>query len=288
MNFQYYENLWDKSEKNLFSLVENIVPAPKEEELVLFLDSKNITSLKKKKKSSFHPDYIEITDIENNEGDLSQLNSDALQEMYQTFISKEKNDKKAVKWRFFNFLRFQKTLKINTIHIKTTTEKEDPVDLIVETPAKEIILINCSYILEKEYYKSLIDDIIDFSKKIDTKPDKIIFSAHKTYRDIPYQEKIKIGSIEYKIEKEIWVEWTELDKPFNGEDLLLVLSNNKKDLEVAGFNFTNIKDLLDYVYNYSRGGQISIFKQAGFFSKKSQDNTQIEPIWKGIMLKNKI
>ncbi|TFG01173.1 MAG: hypothetical protein EU541_00185 [Promethearchaeota archaeon] len=285
MNYQYYKTLMDKSEENLFFLIEKIVPAPLKEELGLFLEGFNLGKIKK---SSLEENFIQINPLNKNYADLSKLNSQQLKEIYETFISREKNDKKAVKWRLLRYLRIQKDIQLETLHINVDMNEDNAVDIIFETKNHKYYFINCSYILEKEYYYNLIEKLIAFSKKINLKPEKIVFSAHKTYRDIPYKEDIQVGNIKYEIEKEIWVEWTELEKPFNGEDLLLILSNNEKDLELAGFNFTSIQTLLDYVYRYSKGGQIAIYKQPGFFSAKSNENPQIELIWKGIMLKNKI
>lgn len=288
MNFQYYKTLMDKSEENLFFLIEKIVPPPLKEELGLFLEDFKLGKSTTETHSSLKEDFIEIDPLSKNSADLSKLNTEQLKELYETFISREKNDKKAVKWRLFRYLRVQKDIPIKSLHVRIETNEEDAVDFILETKENKYFFINCSYILEKEYYYSLIERISGFFNEADIEPKKLIFSAHKTYRDIPFQEEIKIGSINYKIEKEIWVEWTELEKPFNGEDLLIILSNDKKDLEVAGFNFTSIETLLDYIYRYSKGGQISVYKQPGFFSTEDEENPQVELIWKGIMLKNKI
>lgn len=287
MNFQYYETLLDKSEKNLFSLVEKIVPAPLQEELGIFLKSFKLENAQDDQKSPFNGDYIKLSKLNENYADLSKLNSKQLKTMYETFISREKNDKIAVKWRFFQFLRFQRDFQVNALHIKKETQEDDAVDLILESNENEFIFINCSYILEKEYYTNLLEKLLGFSKQTDATPKQILFSCHKTYRDIPIHEEITSEDVDFDGEKEIWVEWTELEKPFNGEDLLIVLSNDEKDLEIAGFNFSSVQNLLDYVYKFSNGGQISIYRQPGFFSKKNQDKSQIELIWKGIMLKNK-
>ena len=78
------------------------------------------------------------------------------------------------------------------------------------------------------------------------------------------------------------IEWIEQGCSFNGEDLL-ILNNN--ELEVAGFNFISLQDLLDYVYEFSEYEQISIFRQQGYFSENLTKSQNIELIWKGIMLK---
>jgi hypothetical protein len=83
---------------------------------------------------------------------------------------------------------------------------------------------------------------------------------------------------------ELWVELIDDRCPFDGIDLLIV---DNTDLNLAGFNFTKMDDLLDYIYQNSDGGQVSIIKQPGFFSEFTQDESEKELIWKGIMLKKK-
>jgi len=59
------------------------------------------------------------------------------------------------------------------------------------------------------------------------------------------------------------------------------------DLEIAGFNFTSMDDLLDYVYKVTSGGQVSIFRRLNYFSEVEMQSYEEELIWKGIMFKNK-
>ncbi len=49
-----------------------------------------------------------------------------------------------------------------------------------------------------------------------------------------------------------------------------------------------MQDLLDYVYKMSQGGQISIYKSAGYFSENEQEEREVELFWKGIMLKGEM
>jgi len=286
MNFQYYETLLDKSEETLFDLIEEIVPNPLEKELALFLDGISIKSIKKDNESPLDSTFIKLNLEGEKDADFSKLSKDQLKELYETFISKEKNDKKAIKWRFFKFLKTQKDIKLKSLHIRTDTKKNDVVDFILKTINNRYFFINCNYILDKEYYFNTREKIAKFSKKIGKVPDKVIFSTFKTYRDIPINDEFIIQGQD--IENELWVEWNELEKPFNGEDLLIVLINKEKEMEVAGFNFSSIQNLLDYIYKYSDGGQIAIYKQQGFFSESFEGGSQIELIWKGIMLKNKL
>ncbi|TXT66544.1 MAG: hypothetical protein BAJALOKI3v1_20007 [Promethearchaeota archaeon] len=285
MNFQYYKTLLDKSKETLFALIEEIVPNILELELALFLGEVSLKKLKQENKSPFDGSFIEVDFKNEKDADLSKLNKDQFKKIYETFISKEKNDKDAIKWRFFKFLKTQKDISIKSVHIRADTKKDDFIDYIIEIKENRHIFINCNYILDKEYYFNAGEKIAKFSKEIGKIPNKVIFSTYKTYRDIPIDDKFIVRGND--VEQELWVEWNELEKPFNGEDLLIVLVNNEKEMEVAGFNFSSIENLLDYIYKYSNGGQIAIYKQQGFFSESYDGKSQIELIWKGIMLKNK-
>jgi hypothetical protein len=111
-------------------------------------------------------------------------------------------------------------------------------------------------------------------------PNRVIFATNKTYRNLSIASPLKLNSTEIK--PELWVEWIDINRSFNGEDMIII---NDSKLKIAGFNFTSIEDLLDYVYENSDGGQVSIFKQKDFFSGESIDNPEVDMIWKGIMLK---
>ncbi|MBD3215805.1 MAG: hypothetical protein GF311_24560 [Candidatus Lokiarchaeota archaeon] len=285
MNFQYYKTLMDKSKETLFALIEEIVPNILEPELALFLEEVSLKKLKQENKSPLDDSFIEINFQNENDADISNLKKDQLKKIYEIFISKEKNDKNAIKWRFFKFLKTQKDIPIRSVHVRADTKKDDFIDYILETKDNQYIFTNCNYILDKEYYFNAGEKLAKFSKEIEQIPNKVIFSTYKTYRDIPIDDKFVIRGKD--IEQELWVEWNELEKPFNGEDLLIILVNNEKEMEVAGFNFSSIQNLLDYIYKYSNGGQIAIYKQQGFFSESYDGKSQIELIWKGIMLKNK-
>ncbi|GAG77556.1 unnamed protein product, partial [marine sediment metagenome] len=39
------------------------------------------------------------------------------------------------------------------------------------------------------------------------------------------------------------------------------------------------------IFKHSKGGQISIFKQLDFYTEVSEDDPEVELIWKGIMVK---
>jgi len=140
--------------------------------------------------------------------------------------------------------------------------------------------MHCQDILELNNFNSGVQAIKKYSEKTGKVPNRIIFASYKTYRNIPLEKDLVIN--DFKITPEIWVEWNDEERPFNGEDLLLVGSS---DLKIAGFNYTSMDDLLDYVYEYSDGGQISIFVQQNYLSEVSGEEQEVELIWKGIMLK---
>jgi hypothetical protein len=144
----------------------------------------------------------------------------------------------------------------------------------------ELTYIVCYDILDLNNFNSGVQAIKKYSEKTGKVPNRVIFAAYKTYRNIPLEKDLDINDLE--IASEIWVEWNDEDRPFNGEDLLLVGSS---ELKIAGFNFTSIDDVLDYVYEYSDGGQISIFVQQNYLSEISGEEQEVELIWKGIMLK---
>lgn len=287
MDFQYYDALLDKSDKRLNYFVENVTPNFTKGELPIFLDDLAGRPLRKGTKSSITTKFIEIGEDYDIVADLSKLNSEKLKQIYQIFISKELNDKMAVKWRFYQYLKFARGFIIESVHVNRTANQDDVIDFIIKTDEREIIFVVCFTILELENYMEIINNIIEFAKKKNIIPDKIIIVTQKTYRNIPITEASMIQG--KSITPELWVEWVEIDKSFNGDDLLIVSSSNNDDnLEFAGFNFTSIDNLLDYIYEYSDGGQISIFKQIGFFSETllSKEQEKVELIWKGLMIKD--
>ena len=163
------------------------------------------------------------------------------------------------------------------------TESESFIDLIIEVDDDQYIFILCFDILDQEKYSKGVKQIEDFSNKHEIIPERIIFAFSKSYRSIPIDSVIRFDDVE--IIPELWAEWIEEKCPFNGEDLLIV---NNNESEVAGFNFSYNKELLDYLYEFTEGGQISVFRNPGFFSENenNENKHQVELIWKGIMVKN--
>ena len=273
MDIQYLNLLQDKSKKRLLYLVEYISPKFLKDELPMILEEIEGKASKSKK------GLVDIGKDSGATADLSKLSLEQLKLMYQTFISREINNKLAVKWRLYQFLKYNRNIDVKNIQVNISRDSKQVVDLIVETGDKKIIFFTCVEVLELKNYKSALTEIIKFSKEQKKTPDRVIVAANKTYRNIPIDQHFKIDKAE--ITPELWVELIDDSGPFNGADMLIV---DNTELNLAGFNFTNMEDILDYIYNNSEGGQVSIVKQPGFFSEYKSDESERQLIWKGIML----
>lgn len=283
MNLQFYETIQDKSKEYITYLIEQILPKFTVSEFDHFLGDLENTSNKKGKgsKATSSKSTMKFDLIGNDSkkyADLSKLGETQRKILFQIFISRELNEKLAIKWRFYQYLKYHLGLNIKTTSINN--EFAHSIDFILDTNEKEKIIVSCHDILELNSFKNALKEISEYIKKENLIPDRIIFSAGKSFRNIPIDEAIKIGDIE--ITPELWIEWIEENLSFNKEDLLII---NNSELKLAGFNFTSSEDLLNYVYQNSNGGQISIFKQSDFFTEVSDDNSEIELVWKGIMMK---
>jgi hypothetical protein len=277
MDVQYLNLLQDTSKKRLLYLVEYISPKFSKDELAKVLEEIEGKSSKSKKT------LVELGKDSDTNADLSKLSLDQLKLMYQVFISKEINDKTAIKWRLYQFLKYSRAIEINKIQVNMTGDDKQLIDLVVETADKKIILFTCVEVLELKDYKSALTEVIKFAKEEKLTPDRVIVAANKTYRNIPLDEPFKLDKEE--ITPELWVELIDDNCPFNGVDMLVV---ENTELNLAGFNFTNMEDMLDFIYKNSEGGQVSIVKQPGFFSEYKSDESERQLIWKGIMLKKNI
>ncbi|MFX1278857.1 MAG: hypothetical protein ACFFA3_05520 [Promethearchaeota archaeon] len=283
MNLQFYETIQDKSKEYITYLIEQILPKFTVSEFDHFLrDLETISNKKDKGSKATSSKSAMKFDIIGNDSkkyaDLSKLDEPQRKILFQIFISREINDKLAVKWRFYQYLKYHLGLNIKTISINN--QFANSIDFILDTEEKEKIIVSCHDILELNSFKNSLKEISEYVKKENLNPNRIIFPAGKSFRNIPIDEAIKIDNIE--ITPELWIEWIEENLSFNREDLLII---NNSELKLAGFNFTSSEDLLNYVYQNSNGGQISIFKQSDFFTEASEDNSEIELVWKGIMMK---
>lgn len=283
MNLQFYETIQDKSKKYLTYLIDQILPKFTIGEFKYFLvDLTNNTTKTSKgtkgQKTKSTEEFIKIGDDGGKFAELSKLDESQRKILFQIFISREVNDKMAVKWRFYQYIKYHLGLNIKTVKVNRASKHF--IDFIIETDEKEIIFVSCHDILELNRFKEVLNQTAEFAKKQNLTPNRIIFSACKSFRNIPLEESFKIGNTE--ITPELWIEWIEENLPYDREDLLIV---NNSELKLAGFNFTSTEDLLNYIYHSSNGGQISIFKQSDFFTEASDNEAEIELVWKGIMIK---
>jgi len=287
MNFQYYETLLNKSNENILYVIKQIAPFFTKGELPVILDDLTGKESIKKHESKKFSSFLEIGGDLESFADISNLNSDQLTSLYKVFISNEINDKFAIKWRFYQHLKFMREFFYKSIFVNQNRMTNEQIDFILKIDEKRFYFIVCLYILDSENYNNIVKSINDFAEKEKINPEKIIIATSKTYRNIPISQDVNVRGINLK--PEFYVEWIDTKKPFNGDDLILVNINNITKNKVAGFNFSSIPNLLDYVYESSEGGQISVFRQVGFFSEAVQKSKpQIELIWKGIMIKEKI
>lgn len=283
MNLQFYETMQDKSKKYLTYLIDQILPKFTIGEFKYFLEDLTNNTTKTSKgtkgqKTKSTEEFIKIGDDGGKFAELSKLNESQRKILFQIFVSREVNDKMAVKWRFYQYIKYHLGLNIKTVKVNRASKHF--IDFIIETDEKEIIIVSCHDILELNRFKEVLNQTTEFAEKQNLIPDRIIFSACKSFRNIPIEESFKIGNTE--ITPELWIEWIEENLPYDREDLLIV---NNSELKLAGFNFTSTEDLLNYIYHNSNGGQISIFKQSDFFTEASDNEAEIELVWKGIMIK---
>lgn len=285
MSLQYYDLLQDKTKKRLLYLASYITPYLSIGELQFLIDDtiENSKKNQKVKKSITLAEFKEIGEDYETKADLSKLTEEQLKIIYRTFISRELNNKFAVKWRFYQFFKYIRDIIIENIKINQSENPDKNIDFIIETNDNKFIIILCFDTLDSQKFNDGIKRCNEFVKANKIRPDRIFFVTNKTYRDIEIEKPIKIGNKELNIE--LWLENTEETIPFNGEDLLFI---DNTDLKLAGFNFTSMEDLLDYVYEFSDGGQISIYKKPSFFAEVNKGELKEELIWKGIMIKEEI
>ncbi|MFX1573919.1 MAG: hypothetical protein ACFFB0_14320 [Promethearchaeota archaeon] len=279
MNLQFFETLDDKSKKYVSYLVDQILPQFTYNELNKFLDEIK-TKPVKNSKSTTNDKFLEIGKDKGKLADISKLNEIDLKTLFQIFISREINHRLAVKWRFYQYIKYYLGITIKSMKVNQNNNSAKFFDFILETEENETIFISCHDTLELDNFNQSLKDMAEFAKKQNTIPHRIIIAANKSFRNIPLDESYKI--INTEITPELWIEWIEENRVFNKEDLIIV---DNSELKLAGFNYTSMDDLLNYVYKYSNGGQILIFKQSDFFIGATEDETDVELIWKGIMIK---
>jgi len=279
MKLQFYETMYDKSKEYLSYLSEQILPKFTYSELNFYLEDIRSKPSSGKKNSKLEG-FKKIGEDSGKIADLSKLKIEELKILFQTFISREINDRSAVKWRFYQYIKYMSDLNLKSVKINRDPNPDRLIDFIIETEDKNVIFVFCYDILELKDYNKILKEMNEYAKKQNSIPDRIVFAVNKTFRNISIDKPIKI--VNNEIIPELWIEWVEENCPFNKEDLLIV---NDSELKLAGFNFTSIDDLLKYVFKYSNGGQISIYRQLDFFTEVSEEEPEVELIWKGLMLK---
>ncbi|MHA1931924.1 MAG: hypothetical protein ACW96X_05250 [Promethearchaeota archaeon] len=282
MNLQYYETLGDKSKDYLLYLIEQILPKFTISELKIILADigTNPKEGTKKSKSKAKKGFVQIGADIDKKADLSKLNLEQLKTLFQIFISRELSNQSAVKWRFYQNIKYMSELNVESVKVNQDLNPDGQIDFIIDTNENEVLLASCHDILELNNFNKVIAEIINYAKKENLLPDQIIFAANKSFRNIPLETPIKIISTE--VIPSLMIEWTEENRQFKRKDLLIV---NDSELKIAGFNFISTDDLLKYVYKHTNGGQISIFRQFDFYTEVSEDDPEVELIWKGIMIK---
>lgn len=285
MKLQFYETLQDKSKEYINYLIEQLLPRFTSGEFKLFLEevsnkpqkpSKGSKGSKSKSKPS--DKFVIIGDDKGKSAVFSKLNESQQKLLFQIFISRELNDRMAVKWRFYQYIKYHLGLNIKSIKINMDVDQH--INFIIGTEENKYIFVLCYDILELTNFKKGLEEIKTYVKTQNLIPDQIIFATNKSFRTIPIGEPYKI--INSEIVPELWIELIQENLLFNKEDLLII---NDSELKIAGFNFTSDDDMLNYIYQYSKGGQISIFKQSDFYTEAAEDEPEVDLIWKGIMMK---
>ncbi len=282
MNFQYYDLLQDKSKKRVLFLLEHINPKLTSKELEVLMSNliNKSSKVQKSLKSKVDEKFVSFSKTDEKFADLTKLKPDQLEVLYKIFISREDTSRLALKWRFYQYYKYIQSLKIKSVEINPTTEENQPIDLLFETEENQVIIVLCFDVLDLKKYNASLPKIEEYANKRKV-PNQIIFATNKSYRNIPIDIPLKINDVE--IEPELKVEWMDENQPFNGEDLIIV---NNNEVKVAGFNYSGIDDLLEFVYKTSSKGQVSIYKQTDFFSEVIDEiEPNLDMIWKGIMIK---
>ena len=137
MNLQYYKTMDDKSKEYLLYLIEQILPKFTKSELQIFLTDIEVKpkeeTKKSKSKTKTKKGYVEIGADIDKKADLSKLNLEQLKTLFQIYISRELSNKKAVKWRFYQNLKYMSELTVESIKINQDPSPDGNIDFIIET-----------------------------------------------------------------------------------------------------------------------------------------------------------
>ena len=225
MKLQFYETLQDKSKEYISYLIEQLLPRFTSGEFKLFLEevsnkpqkpSKGSKGSKSKSKPS--DKFVIIGNDKGKSAVFSKLNESQQKLIFQIFISRELNDRMAVKWRFYQYIKYH--LGLNIKSIKINMDADQHINFIIGTEENKYIFVLCYDILELTNFKKGLAEIREYVKTQNLIPDQIIFATNKSFRTIPIGEPYKI--INSEIVPELWIELIQENLLFNKEDLLII------------------------------------------------------------------
>ncbi len=224
--------------------------------------------------------------VSRKEKDITALDNSVKKLLYEVFVSRSLPSKFALKCRLNRGLSYFKTwadFKVKDIGMKIG---DITIDIVLENSTdKSLLWVFFIEVMEEKFLKELRQKCMDSKKgTITNVPNKILIISSLSYRDISIDEPISLRSKEGakfdEIPIELWIEEKNPNRPFRDEDLLLI-----DDIELAGFNFSSLDDLLDAIKQLRGKGQYQVFKVPNYFSKKTRVGSPMEKelIWKGIL-----
>ncbi len=280
MNFQHFDSLENKNSENMGNLIKNIVPGLVVEEIKL-ITSETIkdsppasTGIKQGSVDGFV--LLNIPPAK------SKINFDLLQAteqeaIYKTFISKESTSIAAIKWRFYQYLKICQDFELESIQMNMAGPVDNDVHFILKTKSGEVIFVLFYSILDQRNYEPGVEKAKALGEKI--LPDRVIFAAFKSHRTVPIEMSLKFGR--RTIKPELWLEWYDDVPAFDADDAILI---NEDPGLINGYNFTNMNELLEYVYKIVPTGRVMVFRKEGILS--GYQDAEKELIWKGLIIKN--
>jgi len=173
MSFQYYDTLQDKSKESILKIVEKIVPPISTNDLSLIINDISKKSKAPKEKSGDIKGFILIGEDQDKKADFSKLTVAKLKKLFQIFISREINDRIAIKWRFYQNLKVNRKINLDIIQINESGVVENSVNFILKTKDDMTIFVVIYDLLDPESYNQGLNNVVKFSKENKLIPDKI-------------------------------------------------------------------------------------------------------------------
>lgn len=206
----------------------------------------------------------------------------------QVYITKTLKDHSALKARFMQFIKTQEdSEKIDLIFLDDHEKRF--CDVILKNSSKNKITA-CYFIevLNQKFFKDVINQIHQHNVDIEEKRTK------KGKKSQNFKEKISnialyCGKIDRKVATELerfkkenkdftiecFLDFTSGSRPFADEDVIII-----DDLEIKGFNFSSIDDILSVLKKEKGKGKYSIFR------KNSKGFKEI--LWEGLVFPKQI